>query len=296
MPLEDFIIYVYCCVEDNYKELTKDKRLRKCGYEPKLSDSEVITMELVGEFMGNDQDKGIWQYFQSHWRHWFPNLGSRSNFAKQCANLWKIKEQIAQRLVERMGADKSRIHSVDGFPIPVCKITRARRSRCFKNEAGYSYCAAKDEKYYGFSGHLVINGSGIITNFAFAKASIDERDVIPELTEGLTGLLIGDKGYIRPYLRAKLLKRHLALQTPLRKNMKDERCPKFVRRLMRIRRRIETVIGQLVERFHIEKVRARDWWHLNNRLGRKILAHLVCTFINTLLYRPATQFDGLIQI
>ncbi len=71
---------------------------------------------------------------------------------------------------------------------------------------------------------------------------------------------------------------------------------RFIRLLMRIRRRIETVIGQLSERFHIEKVRARYWWHLSNRLNRKILAHLVCSFIKTLLYRPAIQFNGLVQI
>lgn len=106
MPLEDFIIYVYCCVAENYEELTKERPLRKCGYSPKLSDSEVITMEIVGEFMGKDQDKSMWQYFQSHWKPWFPNLGSRSNFAKQCANLWKIKEQIARRLVAQMGEIK----------------------------------------------------------------------------------------------------------------------------------------------------------------------------------------------
>jgi hypothetical protein len=296
MPLEDFIIYVYCCVVENYEELTKERPLRKCGYNPKLSDSEVITMEIVGEFMGKDQDKSMWQYFQSHWKPWFPNLGSRSNFAKQCANLWKIKEQIARRLVAQMGGDKSSVHSIDGFPIPVCKRTRAGRSRCFKNEAGYSYCAAKEEKYYGFKGHLVISSNGIITNFAFANASVDERDVADELTQGIIGVLLGDKGYIRPYLYKKLLKRRLELQTPLRKNMTDSRCKKFVGLLMRIRRRIETVIGQLTERFHIQKVRARDSWHLCNRLNRKILAHLVCSFINTRLSRPAIQFDGLVQI
>ncbi|MCK4983476.1 MAG: hypothetical protein KAS17_11165 [Victivallaceae bacterium] len=36
---------------------------------------------------------------------------------------------------------------------------------------------------------------------------------------------------------------------------------------------METVIGQLNERFNIEKVRARDMWHLTVRIGRKLLAH-----------------------
>ncbi|EKF05809.1 hypothetical protein FDUTEX481_00667 [Tolypothrix sp. PCC 7601] len=41
--------------------------------------------------------------------------------------------------------------------------------------------------------------------------------------------------------------------------------------MQRFRRLIETVIGQLVERFHIEKIRARDMWHLTSRLNRKII-------------------------
>ena len=45
---------------------------------------------------------------------------------------------------------------IDGFPMPVCKITRAAKSKCFHGESGYSYCAAKDEKYYGFECHVVI--------------------------------------------------------------------------------------------------------------------------------------------
>ena len=59
MPLEDFIIYVYCCVVDIYPQVV-DTPLRCRGFDPKLTDSEVITMEIVGEFLGKDQDKGIW--------------------------------------------------------------------------------------------------------------------------------------------------------------------------------------------------------------------------------------------
>ena len=48
-PLEDFIIFVYCCVADIYPQIV-DFPLRHRGFEPKLTDSEVIIMEIVGEF------------------------------------------------------------------------------------------------------------------------------------------------------------------------------------------------------------------------------------------------------
>jgi len=295
MPVEDFIIYVYCCVDDIYADLC-EKPIRSRGFQPKLTDSEVIAMELVGEFMGKDTDKAIWRYFRNHWHHWFPNLGSRSNFVKQSANLCLLKQEMLKYFSEQLGASEDEIHMVDGFPIPVCKITRSAKSKSFKGEANYGYCAAKDEKYYGFKGHLVISFDGIISGQTFAAANVDERDVVEEMTLNLHGLLIGDKGYIRPQLKEDLARRGLDLETPLRKNMTETRPKEFVRQLMKVRRRVETVIGQLVQRFHIETVWARDIFHLTNRFTRKLLSHTLGVFLNRMLGREPLQFEGLVEI
>lgn len=56
MPLEDFIITVFCWVDEHLKALLGDHRWRRRGFAPKLTDSEVITMEGVGEFLGLDTD------------------------------------------------------------------------------------------------------------------------------------------------------------------------------------------------------------------------------------------------
>jgi hypothetical protein len=40
-----------------------------------------------------------------------------------------------------------------------------------------------------------------------------------------------------------------------------------------VRYRIDTVIGQLVERFHAKKIWARDACHLTSRWMRKLLGH-----------------------
>ena len=91
MPLEEFIIWVYCWVDENYIEILGETSIRKRGFEPALSDIEVITMEIAGEFISFDTDKGIWEYFKTHWQSWFPKLSSRSSFAKQAVNLWHVK-------------------------------------------------------------------------------------------------------------------------------------------------------------------------------------------------------------
>ncbi len=60
------------------------------------------------------------------------------------------------------------------------------------------------------------------------------------------------------------------------------------------RRLVETVIGQLSERFNIEEVRARDMWHLTVRIGRKLLAHTVNCFINHTLGNPILQHEKIV--
>ena len=59
MPLKDLSITVFCWVEERLKALLGDRRLRQRSVAPKLADSEVITMEGVGEFLGLDTDVGL---------------------------------------------------------------------------------------------------------------------------------------------------------------------------------------------------------------------------------------------
>lgn len=297
MPIEDFIIAVLCCVEEMWHESSIPSRLRQRGFAPKLSDSEVVTMEIVGEYLGFDADQQIWQYFRAHWGPWFPALGARSTFARQAANLWYVKQLLHQKLAWHLGAYADAIHMIDGFPVPICQFTRAKRCKLFQGIAAYGYCAAKDETYKGFHGHVIVDYSGTITGLIFTAANTDERVAMFDLVDGIHGLLIGDKGYISQEIKTYVQDRlGIDLQTPLRANMHDDRDPLFVTQLMKTRRLIETVIGQLSDHFHIEKVRARDLWHLTSRVARKVLAHTVAVFLNRTLGRAPLQFEGLITM
>ncbi len=90
MEIYDFIVTTFVTVDDLIQEFFLGRELRERGSLPKLSDSEVITMEMVGEYLGLDTDKGIYQYFKRHWLDCFSQLPDRTNFARQCANLWKV--------------------------------------------------------------------------------------------------------------------------------------------------------------------------------------------------------------
>ncbi len=136
MPVEDFIISVFCWVEKSVANVVRPVvKLRQRGRQPRLSDAEVITMELVGEFLGYEGDKAIWSYFRRHWLAWFPALGDRTSFLRQASNLWCVKQRLHEQLVAELGAAGDDCHLIDGFPISVCKLARARRSQLLKAEA-----------------------------------------------------------------------------------------------------------------------------------------------------------------
>jgi hypothetical protein len=251
-------------------------------------------MQIVGEFVGIDGDKNIWEYFKLNWNHYFPDIGDRAAFVRQAGNLWYWVQRLQSSIASELGAKSDNIHITDGFPVPVCSFKRAHFSNVFKGEAAYGHCAAKGETYYGFKGHLIINSCGVISNFTFAAANIDERDILPENAEGFVGKLLGDKGLIRPELTNYLQKQGIELEHPLRANMKETRTPTYLKLMKDQRRIVETVIGQLSERFNIEKVRARNTWRLGIRFMRKILAHTIGIFLNKELGRPLLQLEGLV--
>jgi IS5 family transposase len=295
MSMEDFIITVYCIVDDLMKKQHETIKIRKSEFNPALSDSEMITMEIVAEFSGIDTDKGAWEYFCNHWRALFPDIGSRANFAKHAANLWVIKQNMQKELAKQLGVISDLLHLADGFPMPVCHFKRANFSQVFAGEAAYGYCASKGETYYGFKGNLLINSEGIITALTVTQANIDERESLWDLVDGIHGTIIADKGLIGADYQNELCQfTGIDLQTAVRSNMEEKRSKSFIKWLVSTRRLVETVIGQLTERFQIEKVRARKLWYLTNRITRKVLSHTICAHINKCMGNPPLQFELLV--
>jgi hypothetical protein len=87
MPLEKFIIWLYCWTDENVDKVLGNEILSSRGFQPALGGTGVIMMKIEGEFLSHDTDKAIWTYFKTHWLSLFPKLTSRSSFAKQVSNL-----------------------------------------------------------------------------------------------------------------------------------------------------------------------------------------------------------------
>jgi len=296
MNRDDFIITVYCLICDEYKKIRREQRVRKAGFAPAFTDEEVITLEVCGECFGNNTDEEIYDYFRSHYRHFFPKLPDRTLFVRQAANLYQVKMQIQHYLVSHFEQNEEAIQIIDTLPIPVCVYTRRRRERCFKPEADCGYCPAKQLHYYGFKLGLRISRLGMITDYRLLPARPHDLQLLGDLLAGFTGVAIGDKGFIDAFRQQELANKcAIELLTPPKRN-KPSPLPLPIQRITRRwRKMIETVGSQLAGRFAIEQIRVRDIWHLQHRIIRKILAHTLAIVCNLQLNRSPLDFDGLLD-
>jgi len=199
LDLDIYVITVFCLVDDSLKELLQGRRFRQRGPDPTMTDSEVMTMEVVGEYMGLSQDQAIFRYFLRDYSHFFSALKRvhRTTFVRQATNLWKLKEQLWQHLLSRITYDRD-FALVDSFPLPVCQFARAYRCRRFKGEAAFGKDTLARQTFYGFRVHVRLCWPGVITRIAIAPANIHETVVVPDLTANTMGLLVGRPQLLEP--------------------------------------------------------------------------------------------------
>ena len=295
MDRDTFITTVYCLVVEHYQLVKEKFSIRRGGFAPALTDEEVITMELCGAYFKLHTDKDLFDYFHSHYRHFFPRLRDRPSFVRQAANLWQVKTAIWQLIVEQSGQTTSEVQVIDTLPLPVCTYTRSIRDRCFKLEADYGHCAAKKLDYYGFKLGLRVSLKGMITHFPLLNARAHDVNHTNALVEGFSGLCPADKGFIDPWRQPLLLDRYgVKIVTPARSNMQEVQPTALRKFCSRVRKIVETVGSHLTERFAVAKIRVHDVWHFQHRLIRKVLAHTVMVFLNLQLGRDPLDLDGLV--
>ena len=116
--------------------------------------------------------------------------------------------------------------------------------------------------------------------------------MLPELDPPPGTIGIGDRGYWYPALRRSAGGAGVELLAPYQHKSKDPDRARSAR-LSAVRYRIETVNGQLADRYEIKRTWARDLWHLCHRLIRKILSHTVMIWVAVSHGIPPLSFDRL---
>lgn len=167
-----------------------------------MSDSEIIALSICSEIFIIDSEKAWYPFVKWNYRHLFLNLCCRTRLNRTRRNLLQITELLATKAAVGISHTCKPILCDRQFPLPVCKLGRARFCPSFCTDgAKYGKCSFKKETYYGFKVHALITLEGYITTFEITPASVDDRERLRDFAENHLHLVIlKDKGYTRERL------------------------------------------------------------------------------------------------
>lgn len=242
----------------------------------KMTDPEIITVQLLIEYLGKTQNDG-YKFFLDN----YPNLVNyveRSRFNRLVSNLFFVIKEIRKNTPKNQKAEWK---IIDSFPITVNKFGRAHFGKRLRDISSYGYCASKKEKYYGMKAHVIVDLNGNPIDYLLTKANIDDRDATYELVEtNEIEKLIGDKGYVGTISEDLKIENNIELYALKRNNSKTPLPKKFRNLISALRRRIESTFNQLIEHFDIERVRANSKLGFFASIESKFLCFNLLTLIN----------------
>jgi transposase len=268
---------VYCDVDDfcqvflpvwQRQLLTSGERRRQRA--GRLTLSEILTILIVFHQSQYRTFKAFYLlYLSQHARREFPGLVSYTRFVA----LIPLAFMPLCVYLQRRYGENTGISFMDSTTWVVCHNRRIHSHKVFKSLAK----RGKNSMgwFYGFKLHLVVNDRGELLAFRLTPGDVDDRRPVPDLTRGLTGKLIADRGYISQRLFDELWERGLHLITKIRKNMHNKLMPLMDKLLLRKRAIIESINDQLKNIQQIAHTRHRS---VINALANVLAALVAYTY------------------
>lgn len=116
---DEFCVCMYVIVDDIWQQIAPV--FKRPGPEPQCSDSELITMSVVGECRGWDVETEWLSHFREH-PDLFPHVPSQSRFNRRRRQLMGAVNLIRQIVVQSIDIAHDPQCAIDSLPIPVVQF------------------------------------------------------------------------------------------------------------------------------------------------------------------------------
>jgi hypothetical protein len=265
---EDYIVTAFFVMDEMLKTMSYKDDVRST-----ISAAEVLIVAVVAA-----------KYFRNHLERALCILIQQGEIARISLSRFNRRLHALYDWLYGMSVSLSALFAggevfvIDSMPVPVCKRIRAWRCRKVRGRAYCGYCAAKQEKFFGWRLHLICTANGLPVAFEMLPAARQDLTAIHELAFILPpgARLFGDKGFISAADAHSLLEQTgVRLITPRRKNMPPNTWGDDYD-LQHYRKRIETIYSQL-EKMGLQHLYARTNLGFEMKVYASILA---LTFTN----------------
>ena len=242
------LVTSYCIIDDFFK-IFDDNDKSKVGRKTSLSISDIATITLIGCVYECGCLKSLYKLLFNKFSLDF-KLPRYQNFVNTM-NKYSVYLLKFITLACKFNNKKSGIITFcDSTKIEVCKIYREYKHRTMKLLATKS--KSTTGWFYGLRLHVLCDQDGNLMQIKFTTASIGEREVLDEFLGKICNCtVVVDAGYVDK-TRYQKTKRdsNNTLITAVRKNMKTLHTI-WQSRCLNLRSRIESVFGELKERYNL---------------------------------------------
>jgi hypothetical protein len=284
---ETMLVTLYCIIDDFINALSKtgggqkmlDSWKAKRGPQRRISLSEVLTLNILRFYYHIFDLKAFVRLAGNVYKAYFPRLPNYENFLKATNRSFPFTVLLLRyflQLNRRMSAGG--VFFLDSTALSVCANGNIPAHRVTKDFAS----RGKTSKgwFFGFKLHGACDAYGNLVNLRFTTGSEHDSKQTEPLTDGLSGIFVGDAGYLlKQDVFIRLFQKHKRILSAARKNMKRLMTGEQGL-LLRKRSVIETVWGVLKERYGLVFHLARKITGLFRHYCYSILSHMMLPFLH----------------
>jgi hypothetical protein len=199
IDFESLLVIIFVLVDDWYQSKEKSWSGKSPGAKPEMSDSEIITLALIMDYLPFPGESQFLGFIRANYRQWFPTLLERSQFNRRLRRLEHKMEILRRTWVEQLGGFDADSFVIDTKPIPVVSYRRGKRHSDFDGSADYGYCAARKMsarhaasqaacaiallKYFGYKLVVLSTLKGLPIAYDLVSANTDERLAVEEVLQ-----------------------------------------------------------------------------------------------------------------
>jgi hypothetical protein len=283
---ETMLITLYCIIDDFINALANtvdgrkmmDAWKAKRGPQRQLNLSEVLTLNIMRFYFHIFDLKAFVCLAGNAYKAYFPRLPSYGNFLKAANRSFPFTVLLLRYfLLLNRRMSRGGVFFLDSTALSVCTNGNIPTHRVTKGYA--SRGKASKGWFFGFKLHGACDAGGNLVSLRFTAGSRHDSQQVEPLTAGLSGIFVGDAGYLlRQKVFTRLFETHKHMLSAARKNMK-RLMTEQQGGLLRKRSIIETVWDVLKERyglvFHLARSMTGLFRHYCYSLLSNIMQHIL---------------------
>jgi hypothetical protein len=291
----DLFLVVFCIVDDWMKHYFQSANAPRRRRGPKLgefTDSEVLTVLLVGEICQCRRERAWLRQVRASYLHLFPSLPEDSRFSRRAQNVRSLLRDLRRAILRWADADLEPVRLLDTFPMPLCACYRIRQSTWPISCSDFNWNSSKKLYYFGLHPALLVTGSGYIEDLILAPGYMSDPTILKRYLDKcyLEGRDISrqdwimDKGFWNKPLAEFAHERLGVCLLVRRRDYDKELAPSAWQALIdKVRKPIENVISVLTECFGVEHILARTDIGIYRRAEAKATAFSLARYFNQVL-------------